>query len=47
MNWAVLGNAGMLGQDFMIALSTQNVSGFDRNEFDITNAKSVNSILSS
>ena len=46
MNWAVLGNAGMLGQDFMTALSTQNVSGFDRNEFDITNAKSVNSILS-
>jgi dTDP-4-dehydrorhamnose reductase len=36
----------MLGQDFMTALSTQNVSGFDRNEFDITNAKSVNSILS-
>ena len=46
MNWAVLGNAGMLGQDFMAVLSSQEVSGFDRTEFDITNAESVNSILS-
>ena len=46
MKWAVLGHAGMLGQDFMTALGSRDVSGFDRAEFDITNAESVNSIIS-
>ena len=46
MKWAVLGHAGMLGQDFMAALESRDVTGFDRAEFDITNAESVNSILS-
>ena len=46
MNWAVLGHAGMLGQDFMSALAPQQVTGFDRAEFDITNIDSVKSILS-
>jgi dTDP-4-dehydrorhamnose reductase len=46
MKWAVLGHAGMLGQDFMSALASRDVSGFDRVEFDITNAESVNSIVS-
>ena len=30
MKWAVLGHAGMLGQDFMSALAARNVTGFDR-----------------
>ena len=46
MKWAVLGHAGMLGQDFIAALSSRNVSGFDRAEFDITNAESVDSVVS-
>jgi dTDP-4-dehydrorhamnose reductase len=46
MKWAVLGHAGMLGQDFMSALESRDVTGFDRAEFDITKAESVNSILS-
>ena len=46
MKWAVLGHAGMLGQDFMSALAPQQVSGFDRAEFDITSIDSVKSILS-
>jgi dTDP-4-dehydrorhamnose reductase len=46
MKWAVLGHVGMLGQDFMSALVSREVSGFDRAEFDITNAESVNSIVS-
>lgn len=46
MKWAVLGHAGMLGQDFMSALESRDVCGFDRAEFDITNAESVNSIIS-
>ena len=45
-NWAVLGHAGMLGQDFMSALAPHQVTGFDRAEFDITNIDSVKSILS-
>ena len=46
MKWAVLGHAGMLGQDFMSALATQKVTGFDRAEFDITDIDSVKSTLS-
>jgi dTDP-4-dehydrorhamnose reductase len=45
MKWAVLGHAGMLGQDFMTALSTRDVTGFDRAEFDITDLDSVKSVL--
>lgn len=45
MKWAVLGHAGMLGQDFMAALASQDVSGFDRAEFDITDLDSVRSVL--
>jgi dTDP-4-dehydrorhamnose reductase len=45
MKWAVLGHAGMLGQDFMAALSSKYVSGFDRTEFDITDLDSVRSVL--
>jgi dTDP-4-dehydrorhamnose reductase len=45
MKWAVLGHAGMLGQDFMTALKSHNVSGFDRAEFDITDLDSVRSVL--
>jgi dTDP-4-dehydrorhamnose reductase len=45
MNWAVLGHAGMLGQDFMSALAPQQATGFDRAEFDITDVDSVKSIL--
>jgi dTDP-4-dehydrorhamnose reductase len=45
MNWAVLGHAGMLGQDFMAALEARDVSGFDRAEFDITDKASVKSIV--
>lgn len=45
MKWAVLGHAGMLGQDFMTALKSRNVSGFDRAEFDITDLDSVRSVL--
>ena len=41
MKWAVLGHAGMLGQDLMSALSSREVTGFDRAEFDITNIDSV------
>ena len=46
MKWAVLGHAGMLGQDLMSALSSRKVTGFDRAEFDITDIDSVKSILS-
>jgi dTDP-4-dehydrorhamnose reductase len=45
MKWAVLGHAGMLGQDFMAALAPRGVSGFDRAEFDITDLDSVRSVL--
>jgi len=45
MKWAVLGHVGMLGQDFMAALSSRGVSGFDRAEFDITDLDSVRSVL--
>jgi dTDP-4-dehydrorhamnose reductase len=45
MKWAVLGHAGMLGQDFMSALATRDVIGFDRAEFDITDLDSVKSVL--
>ena len=46
MKWAVLGHAGMLGQDLMLGLSNRDVSGFDRSEFDITDLESVRHILS-
>ena len=46
MKWAVLGHAGMLGQDLMSALSSREVTGFDRAEFDITDIDSVKSIVS-
>jgi dTDP-4-dehydrorhamnose reductase len=46
MKWAVLGRAGMLGQDLMLGLNDRDVLGFDRAEFDITNLESVRSILS-
>ena len=46
MKWAVLGHAGMLGQDLISALSSREVTGFDRAEFDITEIDSVKSILS-
>jgi dTDP-4-dehydrorhamnose reductase len=45
MKWAVLGHAGMLGQDFISALATRDVTGFDRAEFDITELDSVRSVL--
>jgi dTDP-4-dehydrorhamnose reductase len=45
MKWAVLGHAGMLGQDLMLGLSNRHVSGFDRSEFDITDLESVRNIL--
>ena len=45
MKWAVLGHAGMLGQDFMAALASRDVTGFDRAEFDITDLDSVRSTL--
>jgi len=45
MKWAVLGHAGMLGQDFMAALASRDVTGFDRAEFDITDLDSVRSVL--
>ena len=45
MKWAVLGHAGMLGQDFMAALDDQDVVGFDRAEFDITDKESVVSAI--
>jgi dTDP-4-dehydrorhamnose reductase len=45
MKWAVLGHAGMLGQDFMSALADRDVTGFDRSEFDITDLDSVRSVL--
>jgi dTDP-4-dehydrorhamnose reductase len=45
MKWAVLGHAGMLGQEFMAALSSRDVSGFDRADFDITDLDSVRSVL--
>jgi dTDP-4-dehydrorhamnose reductase len=45
MKWAVLGHAGMLGQDFMSALATRDVTGFDRGEFDITDLDSVKSVI--
>jgi dTDP-4-dehydrorhamnose reductase len=46
MKWAVLGHAGMLGQELMLGLSNRDVSGFDRFEFDITDLESVRNILS-
>ena len=46
MKWAVLGHAGMLGQDLMLGLRNRDVSGFDRSEFDITDLESVRHILS-
>jgi len=46
MKWAVLGHAGMLGQDLMLGLSNRDVQGFDRAEFDITDLESVRSVLS-
>jgi dTDP-4-dehydrorhamnose reductase len=45
MKWAVLGHAGMLGQDFMAALASRDLTGFDRAEFDITHLDSVRSVL--
>ncbi|MCX6416723.1 MAG: dTDP-4-dehydrorhamnose reductase [Actinobacteria bacterium] len=45
MKWAVLGHAGMLGQDFMSSLAERDVTGFDRAEFDITDLNSVKSVL--
>ena len=45
LRWAILGSAGMLGQDFMAALTGDHVTGFDRSEFDITNLESTKSIL--
>lgn len=45
MKWAVLGHAGMLGQDLMLGLSNRNVCGFDRAHFDISDLESVRSIL--
>jgi dTDP-4-dehydrorhamnose reductase len=45
MKWAVLGHAGMLGQDFMSALAARDVTGFDRAEFEITDVDSVRSVL--
>ena len=47
MKWAVLGHAGMLGQDLMLGLSNRDAHGFDRAEFDITDLESVRSVLSS
>jgi dTDP-4-dehydrorhamnose reductase len=35
----------MLGQDFISALATRDVAGFDRAEFDITDLDSVRSVL--
>jgi dTDP-4-dehydrorhamnose reductase len=46
MKWAVLGHAGMLGQDLMLGLSNRDVHGFDRAEFNITDLESVRSVLS-
>ena len=46
MKWAVLGHAGMLGQDLMLGLSNRDVHGFDRAEFDITDLESVRCVLS-
>ena len=46
MKWAVLGHAGMLGQDLMLGLRNRDVSGFDRSEFDISDLESVRHILS-
>jgi dTDP-4-dehydrorhamnose reductase len=46
MKWAVLGDAGMLGQDLMLGLSNRNVHGFARAEFDVTDLGSVRSVLS-
>ena len=45
LRWAILGSAGMLGQDFMAALHGEHVKGFDRSEFDITNLESTKSIV--
>ena len=46
MKWAVLGHAGMLGQDLMLGLSNRDVHGFDRAVFDISSLDSVRSVLS-
>ena len=44
-NWAILGVAGMLGQEFMTNISDRSISGFDRAEFDITNIDSVREVI--
>ena len=46
MKWAVLGHAGMLGQDLMLGLSNRDAHGFDRAEFDISDLESVRCVLS-
>lgn len=43
--WAILGSAGMLGQEFINSISSHNLTGFDRAEFDITDIESVRSVL--
>lgn len=45
-NWAILGSAGMLGQEFMTSVSDCSISGFDRSEFDITKFDSVRDVIS-
>ena len=45
MKWAILGSAGMLGQEFMGALTNSDVTGLDRVEFDITDFDSVQSVI--
>ena len=45
-NWAILGAAGMLGQEFMKSISDRSISGFDRTKFDITNIDSVREVIS-
>ena len=44
-NWAILGAAGMLGQEFMTNISDRSISGFDRAELDITKIDSVREVI--
>ena len=44
--WLVIGHLGMLGTDVMHELASRDVTGIDRPDIDITDAASVDAVLS-
>lgn len=43
--WAILGAAGMLGQEFMTTVADRELVGLDRAEFDITDMDTIRGVL--